>query len=204
MSVFFSILLALVVIFVLVMGLFFFVPFHAAVQGGYENGLSGSFRVTWLWGLVSVEYLFAEQMVRMTFARLKLLQKSVQPKGSSIEKPTREKKQKQPRKREILSNIPEMLRLMRRVFASLSLRGHAHATVGFNDPADTGMAAGAWYSAFEWLPVPVTFTPDFTRRVLSVSGWLRIRVWLAGLAIIMAGEFFSPAGRKFLRGMRGT
>lgn len=181
------------------------VPFHLSLTGGYAGRFFGLLRISWLWGAVKIVRALDKRTTRV-YLLGRMVAQSIDS-GKKEKKPIQREKPHARRRRnaaDILPNMPEAVRFLRKVMRSLSPKGTAKGIFGLGNPADTGVVFGIASAVLALVPIPVRLIPDFRQSIIAFDGSLDIRIFIAGLLAIGIGEFLSPRGRRLIRSVRSS
>ncbi len=170
------------------------VPFHLHLSGRYEGRFDGSIAVTWLWGLLGLDYQREEMQILIGGKPVLRKARHGRP-GRKREAAPPAKKKKA--KTWVLFHLPFLFTQARKICRSLSPQGGIKGTIGLGDPAATGMFLGMAAGFFSWLPF-LTIEPDFEEERFRWEGRLNLRILLISLSALAAQFLLTREGREII------
>lgn len=108
-----------------------------------------------------------------------------------------------------LKTLSALMKLVRRLFRALSVkRLSGYLKLGFDNPADTGIAFGVIQPLFTCLSLPASASfriePDFSTSIFKVEVEGSLRVYPLKVAGIVLGFVCSAEGRRVVRRLART
>jgi hypothetical protein len=163
-----------------------------------EEQLWGRIHAAWAWGIASVSLSPEGREVKLFGLVL--------PRRPARERPSARRKTPRPRPKlgELRQHAPALLTALRRLFSTLHARWSIEGQAGFDDPADTAVAAALVHQAALALPTPihVAIEPDYLESVVRLRSTLVVRAWPGEVVFVLLRQWVRRDVRRALKALR--
>ncbi len=193
MAIAFLIPLAIVIVTIL------FVPFRITLKAVFDGKLAGDLAITWMWGITVVKYNRVPKEIIVLLGGKPILLFRKNSGGNRRRKYfNRRSHLTAEMVSSVLQHIPLLISLVRKIHRSFSPSVQVNFTLGFGNPAETGLCVGILAAGLATIPFPIHIEPDFERERYLAEGILGFRIVIGSLMLILLGFLLSRRGTTFL------
>jgi hypothetical protein len=194
-----ALLLWLIAFMSLVLGAVLALPITVRARGRVdEERLWAEVRAAWGWGLVSADLSPQGHEVRLI--GLVLPRRPTRPRPSTSKKTPH----RRPKLSQLLEHFPALLPTFRRLLQALHVSWSIEGQAGFDDPADTALAAALvrWATSAFPAPVRIAIEPEYLEPMVRLRSTLQLRVWLGELLFVGLRQFARRDVRRAISALR--
>ncbi len=187
------ILLAILIISIL------FVPFRITLTAIFDGKLAGDLAITWIRGFTVLEYNLVTQKIIILLGGRRILLLRNKAGGNRRRKNVKRRSKLTAEKvLSFLEQIPILMRLVQKIYSSLSPYGQVKLVLGFGNPAETGLCVGILAAGLATIPFPIHIEPDFEQERYLAEGILGFRIVIGNLMLILLVFLLSRQGKTLL------
>lgn len=192
-------LLCLIALVSLLLGAVLALPITVRASGHVdEEGLGGQIHAAWGWGVVSAS--LSPQGRDLRLFGLALPRRTRRPRPGT----TRETPRRRPKLGRVLEQSPVLLSTFRRLLFALHASGSVEGQAGFDDPADTALAAALvrWVASAFPAPIRIAIEPEYLGPVVRLRSSLVLRMWFGELLFVSLRQFARRDVRQAIKTLR--